>query len=165
MCQTLSSMALDLNQQTFVSLWLRLEDTRASLLRDYRRFCINNIMAEWAKEGIIRIGDPTPGRPRKPSEDDVKQVCDYCERSAWDELQPPKLNKTECSRLLRIIVAIQHELTPVDIDFRMITKAYKIAFGRQSAPIPSPSPRGDEGSGHHPCGTAAPIPRPFPPRG
>ena len=108
------------SQACFVQLWRKLERTRQLLGRQYKRFCIRNVLRSWFG------GEAT--------DDYIWEVCNRCDQAGWDELPPPSLYPRKHRELLRAIVAVKTGISFHKIDLKALDAAYCIAFPN-STPI------------------------------
>ena len=108
------------SQACFVQLWRKLERTRQLLGRQYKRFCIRNVLRSWFG------GEAT--------DDYIWEVCNRCDQAGWDELPPPSLYPRKHRELLRAIVSVKLGISYYKIDLKALDAAYCIAFPN-STPI------------------------------
>ena len=106
------------NQECFVRLWLRLERTRQLLQRQYRRFCIRNVLKSWFGH--------------EATDDFIWEVCRFCEQEGWNEMPLPSLFPRKHRELLRAIVAVRQGISFYRIDLKALDRAYSIAFPKST---------------------------------
>ena len=108
------------SKDCFVQLWLRLERTRRLLARQYKRFCIRNVLRSW-------FGT-------RATDEFVWEVCTKCEQFGLDELPPPSLYPRKHRELLRAIVAQTLGIGLRKVSLKDLDAAYSVAFPN-STPI------------------------------
>ena len=113
-------MKIENSKTCFVQLWRKLERTRQLLGRQYKRFCIRNVLRSWFG------GEAT--------DDYIWEVCNRCDQAGWDELPPPSLYPRKHRELLRAIVSVKLGISYYKIDLKALDAAYCIAFPN-STPI------------------------------
>ena len=113
-------MKIENSKTCFVQLWRKLERTRQLLGRQYKRFCIRNVLRSWFG------GEAT--------DDYIWEVCNRCDQAGWDELSPPSLYPRKHRELLRAIVSVKLGISYYKIDLKALDAAYCIAFPN-STPI------------------------------
>jgi hypothetical protein len=106
------------NQACFVQLWRWLERTRQLLRLHNKRFCIRRVLQAWF--GI------------RATEDFIWEVCNLCQQSGWDEMQPPSLFPRRHRELLRAIVAVRLGISFFRVNLRALDAAYCEAFPRST---------------------------------
>ena len=113
-------MKIENSQTCFVQLWRKLERTRQLLGRQYKRFCIRNVLRSWF--GTMA------------TDDIIWEVCNKCDQAGWDELPIPALYPRKHRELLRAIVSIKLGISYYKIDLKALDAAYSVAFPN-STPI------------------------------
>ena len=108
------------NKACFVQLWLQLERTRRLLARQYKRFCIRNVLRSW-------FGT-------RATDEFVWEVCTKCEQFGLDELPPPSLYPRKHRELLRALVAQTLGIGLRKVSLKDLDAAYSVAFPN-STPI------------------------------
>ena len=113
-------MKIENSKTCFVQLWRKLERTRQLLGRQYKRFCIRNVLRSWF--GTMA------------TDDIIWEVCNKCDQAGWDELPIPSLYPRKHRELLRAIVSIKLGISYYKIDLKALDAAYSVAFPN-STPI------------------------------
>ena len=113
-------MKIENSKTCFVQLWRKLERTRQLLGRQYKRFCIRNVLRSWFG------GEAT--------DDFIWEVCNRCDQAGWDELPIPSLYPRKHRELLRAIVAQALGISYYKVDLKALDAAYSVAFPN-STPI------------------------------
>ena len=103
-----------------MQLWRKLERTRQLLGRQYKRFCIRNVLRSWFG------GEAT--------DDFIWEVCNKCDQAGLDELPIPSLYPRKHRELLRAIVAQALGISIHKICLKDLDAAYSVAFPN-STPI------------------------------
>jgi hypothetical protein len=102
----------------FVQLWLQLELTRQELQKQYKRFCIRNLLKSWFG---VQVTD-----------DFIWEVCFKCDQLGLNELPIPDVEPRTHRELLRSIVSICLTEDLEKINLQALDKAYTIAFPRHA---------------------------------
>ena len=113
-------MKIENSKTCFVQLWRKLERTRQLLGRQYKRFCIRNVLRSWFG------GEAT--------DDFIWEVCNKCGQAGWDELPLPSLYPRKHRELLRAIVAQTLGISIHKVNLKDLDAAYSVAFPN-STPI------------------------------
>lgn len=113
-------MKIENSKTCFVQFWRKLERTRQLLGRQYKRFCIRNVLRSWFG------GEAT--------DDFIWEVCNRCDQAGWDELPIPSLYPRKHRELLRAIVAQVLGISYYKVDLKALDAAYSVAFPN-STPI------------------------------
>ena len=113
-------MKIENSKTCFVQLWRKLERTRQLLGRQYKRFCIRNVLRSWFG------GEAT--------DDYIWEVCNKCGQAGLDELPIPSLYPRKHRELLRAIVAQALGISIHKICLKDLDAAYSVAFPN-STPI------------------------------
>ena len=107
-------MKIENSHTCFVQLWRKLERTRQLLGRQFKRFCIRNVLRLWFG------GEAT--------DDFIWEVCNRCDQAGWDELPIPSLYPRKHRELLRAIVAQALGISYYKVDLKALDAAYSVAF-------------------------------------
>ena len=113
-------MKIENSKTCFVQLWRKLERTRQLLGRQYKRFCIRNVLRSW-------FGG-------EANDDYIWEICNLSDLAGWDELPLPSLFPRKHRELLRAIVAQALGISYYKVDLKALDAAYSIAFPN-STPI------------------------------
>lgn len=108
------------NQECFVQLWRKLERTRQLLGRQFKRFCIRNVLRLW-------FGG-------EANDDYIWEICNLSDLAGWDELPLPSLFPRKHRELLRAIVAQTLGISLHKVCLKDLDAAYSVAFPN-STPI------------------------------
>jgi len=113
-------MKIENSKTCFVQLWRKLERTRQLLGRQYKRFCIRNVLRSW-------FGG-------EANDDYIWEICNLSDLAGWDELPIPSLYPRKHRELLRAIVAQTLGISIHKVNLKDLDAAYSVAFPN-STPI------------------------------
>ena len=113
-------MKIENSKTCFVQLWRKLERTRQLLGRQYKRFCIRNVLRLW-------FGG-------EANDDYIWEICNLSDLAGWDELPLPSLFPRKHRELLRAIVAQTLGISLHKVCLKDLDAAYSVAFPN-STPI------------------------------
>ena len=113
-------MKIENSKTCFVQLWRKLERTRQLLGRQYKRFCIRNVLRLW-------FGG-------EANDDYIWEICNLSDLAGWDELPIPSLYPRKHRELLRAIVAQTLGISIHKVNLKDLDAAYSVAFPN-STPI------------------------------
>ena len=117
-------MKIENTQVCFVQLWRRLECTRQLFQRQYKRFCIRQILRSWF--GTEATDDFIWEVCFRTVVDD-EQVC------GWDALPPPLLHPRKHREFLRALVSVKLGIGIRKVHLHNLDKAYRLAFPKGAA--------------------------------
>ena len=111
-------------QECFVQLWLRLERTRQLLERQYKRFCIRNILRSWL--GL------------KATDDLIFEVClrgstEELTLNGMDTLPNPMFSPRKHREMLRVLVSVTLGIGMRKVNLKALDTAYSIAFPKSTS--------------------------------
>lgn len=120
-----NAICIENNEQCFIDLWRRLEQTRQLLRMQYKRFCIRRILILWLGAAATDVF-----------------IWDVCNRTIIDDepalglntLPPPSLHPRPSREFLRALVSVKLGIGINSVNLQALDRAYSIAFPH-STPI------------------------------